>query len=128
MNQDDKSMELIRRPASKTAKGDLLWKEAFQKEVFEVSFPEYSLTIESFYDRDRGESYQLGIFNYEGRDIDTINPARFSSDELSNEAHDLLKKIFSEAKRGALGLDDALDDLIELLGDESPLSTHVGAE
>jgi hypothetical protein len=123
MNKDEKRLEIIRRLARKTHNKELPWLESVRDNAYTVSFAEYSVSIEP-----ESHSTILRIYNKSGQVIDTIRPSHFSDDSDSLEASGLLESMYAEAREKALGIEEVPDDLIELLGDNYSVSTHVGVE
>ncbi|WP_089729312.1 hypothetical protein [Candidatus Thiosymbion oneisti] len=115
---------------TKTRQGRLTWVPTEKLDVFGVDFPDYSIRIAHRVVREipdrvvreipTGETvmdnYKVEIYNSEGRLVEAA-----TSDEMKDELHEginiaeVLKELYELARRQALGIDNALDDLLSRL-------------
>lgn len=113
---------LVRRLLNGTKHGTILWEVTPEDEVFQTSIPNYSIRITYVRRLSDGSGapvtdYIIQIYNQDARLIE-----EFSDVELSGETDDdtlaygQMEEIYNYARRGALGLDKALDDILEALG------------
>ncbi len=110
--RSEKYRQLIDRLITKTDRRELAWKEGVYPDSFQVAFPNYSLTIIQRQD-DRDEIFlEMSIINSDGYTID-----RFSEFDLEQDYHNKLYGLYHEARRQALGVDKALDDILIALED-----------
>ncbi len=115
---------IVQKLYKQTEKGEIVWEKTLDKNVFQTSLPKYSLQIskEERLDVDYGvpvtfEYYKISFFNSEGNLIEDITGAQLSK-ELPN-AEDILKSMFTTARRIALNAEEAFDEIItELEGNE----------
>jgi len=96
------SMILIRLRA-KTIAGELKWEKTEEEGEYQVSLPQYSIRIS----RDRSFT-KLAIFDDSGDFIESLSVADISDPGVRNT----LESLYSEARRIALGVDEALDNIL----------------
>lgn len=104
---DDKLRKLVDRLLKKTQAGELRWSETSSPESFQTSFPDYSIEVEK-----NKDLVLLRIYNSDGRIIESVveKVSSFRDDaEALSELHDA-------ARRQALGVEKALDDILASLG------------
>lgn len=126
MKNKSKYYRLINSIFKKTRDGSMSWEETDEDDVFQVSFPDYSLRISRVPTRSQdpdGEDIILRIYNNEGKLIDEVDDAmiyqydperRFSG--LSS--YQAMYEIYNIARRQALGVEQALDSLLNLIEEE----------
>ena len=115
-----RSVRLAQLLGKKTKDGELQWKRTERDEVFQHAFPDYSVRIhhehEPLFDQD---DYVLTIYNQEGLIIE-----RFTNGDLQREglpeAYNSMQEMYNTARRSAMGIDKALDDLLTYLDDDIP--------
>lgn len=110
----EKALKIIERLHRKTQEGELEWEEGPNNETYQVSFPDYSITIESISDLSTAEEYEIVIRNSDGRVLE-----RFSDLDVpkiqDTSGTKIFEEIFNQARRYALGTDKALDDILGAL-------------
>ncbi len=117
--EDKKLVTFAERVYEKTAKGELRWETTSDANAFAVSFPKYSVTIERVPEtEDTNESFMLRISNDRGQTIE-----EFTSWQAQRAGFDHLRELFDRARRIAMGLDEALDDLLEQLDEPRRLKS-----
>jgi hypothetical protein len=113
----DKFPDLIKRLAEKTEAGQIRWERTAEEGRFIAPFPNYSVAI---YKRELGSL--LGkrvVVELQGKDSLTIdeyvekglfpNPNAAATAGLAN-------RLWEDARRIAMGTDEALEDLLKQLG------------
>lgn len=115
--EQNKLIALINRIITKTSYGELDWESTNNPKSFSVSLSNYSISISAIksFDYD-DDDYRITIYNEEG---DVIEEA--TDIELKNQMPDALirfKTLFDEARRKAMGVDEALDDILKELEDD----------
>ena len=103
----EKLIALIETLAEKSAAGALEWEEAASPNSYQTNFPHYTVTILEF---NYGESYELTITNEQGELMETVLDPDFPTG-----THQLLKTVFSGARRTVMGVDSALDEILSSL-------------
>jgi hypothetical protein len=119
MNTDEKLLELAERLLKKTQNGSLIWERTAAFNVFQSAFPNSTIKIAEYQstEPEEGPEYGLSIYNEHGNQIENT-----TDHTLSKMSHGRSFAVFSalyrEARRRALGVDEAVDDLLGQLGDE----------
>ena len=110
---DEKFAKLIRRLSEKTQGGQLDWEATAQEDTFSVSFANYSVHI-SYDEREDNQYFMITIVDSAGNTIDQVDDSNFSSSDFSGEnPEEFLRSIYSQARKIAMGVDEALDDILE---------------
>ena len=104
---NEKLRLLAKKIADRTMAGELSWEQTTKENIFTVSFPKYSVTILEIPETEEfSETYSLSVFNESGRLLDTLN------DQEARVAGISLSQVFQRAREIALGVDEALDELL----------------
>lgn len=107
-----KLLQLAQKIEDKTDHGELNWEETSNDNIFQVSFPKYSVSIERVPETEQTyEHYVLRLFNERNTLMDELKSSQ--APEIS------LEEIFDKARRTALNVDSALDDLMRELDEPS---------
>ncbi|MBX8608556.1 hypothetical protein K5D65_15280 [Pseudomonas cichorii] len=115
---DSKIISILDKLIEKTTRGDTDWIVTEIKGVYQVSFPRYSVRL-AFKSEGLDEKYVVTIINGEGLVIDSFN-----TDDIYRfypDSYDKLSSLYSAARRKALGVDRALDELLEDMNFDDPL-------
>ena len=120
---EKKIFELAIRLLEQTKRGARHWEATVSSSVSEpaqpflTSFPKYSVKISQAWDGSGDSSHVvLRIYNEEGSEIEAA-----SDDELdkmlghADRVHELFRELYQEARRSALNVEGALDDLLASL-------------
>lgn len=108
----EKLVTLVQQIYEKTKSGELKWEETSEEGTFLVAFPNYVVQItmtpetESHY-----ATYILRILNERSIIIEEITSASLSE----YYSREFFKELYEEARRKALGTEDAIDSLLESL-------------
>jgi hypothetical protein len=106
-------IELIQR----TSKGSLKWEGTAADGVYQMSFPKYTVQLSTRpAERDGFDDIVLTVLNSEGVVIEQAADPDFAPDV--GEAYTAMKEMYATARRQALGVDSALDDLLSELTKE----------
>jgi hypothetical protein len=106
----DKYQQLVERLAFKTDQGEVDWREAAGPDTFQVSFANYSITLSLSQNREGATLYVISILNSEGRTVDS-----FSDQDLEGRGAEyfrIMGELYHKARRQALGVDKALDEIL----------------
>jgi len=106
-----KIVRLIQGIVKQTEAGKINWEVTESEEVFQASFPNYSIRL-SYTASDMGTDYWLTIMNDEGSVIESVSDVQIKS-ELDG-SYRIMESLYSNARRVALGVDKALDDLLNI--------------
>ncbi len=106
-----KISKLIEKILEKTNKEEIKWNMAlFDEDEFQTSFPNQTVGIQKTMDFGGNEYITLKIYNMKGVLIDEFGgETTFDKDNLNNLFHIVRRKI--------LGLDNAVDDILDNLGE-----------
>ena len=118
-----KIARLVQRIHDKTSKGELDWEESVKENCYTVAFPNYSVQIRFAPNPITSEDYYLSIFDEQGKMIESINDETLDGSESILEEHyyfKLMRNIYDSARRMALGTDEAIDSILENLGEGDP--------
>lgn len=118
----DKHKALLEKLYDKTISGERRWTETFEPDVFQLSFPNYTVQIKSGMvvesRRDRHVE-KLEILNEDGETIESFDADDIRQSDLDgNKTIELCKKfydLYREARRQALGADEALEEILDNL-------------
>jgi hypothetical protein len=113
-----KIVRLVISLAEKTDRNELQWEPTAEEEVFQVSFPHYSVQIrlvENFASA-TPDGVLIVIRNKEGLVIDQVSDVDLQKEW--SEAYSVMSGIYGKARRKALGVDKALDELLKELGED----------
>lgn len=116
---------LVQRVSAVTKTGMRLWRETEADEVFQLSFTEYSIRVR------KGESrssqgmpeYFLSILNAVGDVVEEIGDEDGENPDVKAGLYQEMKEIFETARRQAMGVDQALDSILnelDALDDDRP--------
>jgi hypothetical protein len=116
MAEIDKTATFILRLYLATKNDRIKWEKTVEDNTFQTSFANYSLKINMWDSDDSGYIYVLSIVNSDGIEIARIMPedvSNFTFEKKTSVA--VFRDIYEKARRTALGIEKALDDLIESL-------------
>ena len=118
---DPKLLTLLERLHRRTREGRVDWEETREEGVFQAHFGGLALTISSREDPEWPDSpdYVIRILNDEGRLVEefTNNDLRPLVKDEEVNPYKLLDETFTSARRSAMGVERALNTLLEELGD-----------
>jgi hypothetical protein len=108
---NNKYLQIVDRLIYKTNQRDIEWKEGVYPGAFQVSFPNYSLTLAPCEGEHGDTDYVIAVIDSDGNTIDT-----FSDVDLGGDYFPKLAELYQNARRQALGVDKALDEILDELG------------
>ena len=112
---DEKVLKLIRRLHEKTSSGQIQWSKTLKDDVYQAAFPEYAVRVRPGSSGFQGpESYILELYDSGGSLIESVYDSDFG--EKAPFAYKLLNETYTTARRQAMGLDKAIDAILEELG------------
>jgi len=117
----EKEAEFVRRLHARTANGDITWYKTDTDGVFQVQLQDYLVQVNQRWADENGDSVYtyVTVFNNEGGLIDSFNDNMLlESEALGADASFLMSELFENARRIAMGMEQALDDLIFVLDQE----------
>jgi hypothetical protein len=108
---NDKTIALIRVLHDRSTKNQIAWEKTGQPNAYQASLPKYSIVLRL---RKPGEVVlQLG--NEEGDLIE-----EYSSELATSEIDMRMHETYEFARRRALGVDEALDEILKDFGEKKP--------
>jgi hypothetical protein len=110
-----RNAKLIDLLAAKQRQGKLAWEETERPKTFQVAFSQSAVRISERAGEDDTDDIWISVFDEQGRLLE-----EFSDVDLKNEVQSVYSKmyeLYEAARRAALGVDKALDSLIDELDD-----------
>lgn len=118
----EKFVRIILRLIASTKSGKLKWSESPVSGRYDVAFANYTLSISSEAGRIRGNTdIVIRIHGPEGDILDQITDEEFSSNEFyfgDKTPFAALNDLYHDARRNAVGIDQALDSILDELPEE----------
>ncbi len=105
----DKLIQIAELVYQKTANGEINWEKTPDDNTFQTSFPRYSVLVQ-----DANDTIVFKICNEEGQVIE-----RLSEGQASNAGFANLRDLYVTARRTAMGVDEALDEILQTLARRS---------
>jgi hypothetical protein len=100
---NEKLTQLVDAVYEKTKSGELVWETTSVPFKFQVSFAKYSVTILS----QGAGATRLELHNDQGALIEEVSPSDTSAAQDA-----ILYRLYELARRQALGVDEAIDELL----------------
>ncbi|MGD9616870.1 MAG: hypothetical protein AB7H90_17300 [Alphaproteobacteria bacterium] len=114
---NNKYTQILHLLVEQTDNGKLDWKETGNESAFLVSFPNYSLMLSEKKARDSDmPDYVISIINSEGKTVDEFSDVSLGTEYSGEDFFRLMRELFNKARRRALGVDEALNDILAHLG------------
>lgn len=110
-----KIARIIQGVDRQTKAGKIDWETTETEGVFQASFANYSIRL-SCSEAEAGLDYWFVIINNEGLAIESVSDVQLSQE--INAAYRFMENLYVNARRAALGVDKALDDLLNIFGDD----------
>ena len=111
--------DIVEKLAQRTGQGRVPWKTAVGESSFSAKLGNLLLLISS----SGSGSIKLSVNNEKGTEIDSIIYLEGSEEKyVLGKGHSMLPDLFASAKRTALGTDQRLLELMELLDEDLPIS------
>ncbi|MGA8551587.1 MAG: hypothetical protein WB678_15260 [Stellaceae bacterium] len=117
--ETEKYQELVKRLIDKTNRREIDWKESSFSGVYQVAFSNYSITIgEESSPRQSAPDYVISIINSDGNTMDSFSDVTLDAGrdpERGLNYFEILRDLYGKARRQALGVDKALDEILNEL-------------
>jgi hypothetical protein len=116
----DKLWQFVEKLAEKTINGGLQWERTPDDGMYQASFPKYTVRL---FLRHRNEEpdYIVAILDEEGQIIEEASDVQITnSNNLGRQPFELMAEMYKAARRRAMGVDSALDELISSLDPDVP--------
>ena len=112
----DKYTRIVKGLFDRTMSGQLNWVLSFEPDVYQADFPNHSLQITRCPNDDlMGDDIVIKIKNKEGMLIESFSDVSIDTSDVPGpySAFSYMNKIYETARRQALGVDKALDEIID---------------
>lgn len=110
---DDKLVKLVRGLKKQTDAGRINWEPSDLVGVFQVSYPNYSIRIGVKVRSGGVEDIWISIINDIGDVVESFSDLTLKGME---KPYDVMASIYAEARRVAMGVNAALDELLIDIG------------
>lgn len=120
MEDYEKEIELMKRLYARTGQGAINWHRTDQEEVYQAQFPEYDMQIFQRWPDENEDAYDtyLSILDKDGVLMESFSDTMISqSESIGSDAFLFMRELFLMARRISLGVEQALDKLIEYLAE-----------
>ncbi len=118
----EKFIILLKRLDDKAA--ELEWQVTVDERSFQTTVSQYALRISEQPpddpDPESAPDYILSVYNQQGDVIESVSDVELAAFDRDSKAFQTMKKIYKIARSAALGLDRALDSIIDALKEELP--------
>lgn len=109
---------LVRKLHEKTIGAELEWEPTDEDGVFQVAFPEFTIRVSMHQVSDVDVYYLISIHDSRGNLIEQVNDEQLKED--IPDSYVLMKAMYEAARRKALGVDEALDNILSQLEEDLP--------
>lgn len=105
--------------ADKTSAGTITWEETARPGVFQTSLSDYTIQLSQWENEVLPEDpdYMIQVRNTDGQIIDEARDEQLKED--MQEPFKIMHALYESARRVAMGVEQALDDIISGLQDKS---------
>lgn len=109
-----KIARLVETLLSQTEAGTLIWAQTEKSEIFQASFPRYSVRVYQDNNNSSGQpDYFLQILNEVGEIIEEVSDPDLR--DVLQGAFTKMQNLYEGARRSAMGVDNALDAILDFL-------------
>lgn len=107
-----KIAQIVSKLVSATKDGKITWEETETEDVFQVSYPNYSIRLSIEPSQTEIDTYDvvISIYNEIGKKLESATDVDLK-DELSNSYGDM-KALYDSAKGYSLGIEQTLDKIL----------------
>jgi hypothetical protein len=122
----EKTVRVVRMLARRTSEGHVDWQETPDEGVYQAAFPGYAVRVLARPSNDYEDpdpDYVVQLYNENGALIEVIRQDDIREGmeaEDYRESYALLRSLYEGARRHAMGVEHALDQIIEKLEHEPP--------
>jgi len=117
MTVEERLWQLVLRLKQKTAEGSVSWEATPNKSTFQTSFPKYSVRLAELPGEPEND-YDIRIYDEGGRLLESASDVAISKSIetlTGQESFKAMKELYTMARRQALGVEEALDELLASL-------------
>ena len=108
-----KIAKLVEVLLSQTENGLLQWESTEKSEMFQASFPRYSVRLSIRYVSDIDIDYVLQILNEFGDIVEEVSDPDLK--DVLESAYKKMRVLHEAARRSAMGVESALDEILSFL-------------
>jgi hypothetical protein len=111
MTVEEKLISLAGKLLQRTERKEVSWEESVEEDTFVTSFSQYSVSIRKVSSQAYAEdAYKLSLIDENGK---TLEALELEADH--GKSHRLLGSLYQTVRRHALGVEEALDNLLKSL-------------
>jgi hypothetical protein len=104
---------LVKRLLDRTSDGSLTWEETGLDGVFQASLPKFAVQVLPI-----GDDYLVRLIDADGEVIDSVSDPELT--EYLEDSFLKMRDLYQIARRSALGVEKALDSILESLNEDEP--------
>jgi len=108
-----KIAKLVHALLEKTESGNLKWDATERSNIFQASFPRYSIRLYTQQSGQNDFDYVIQIINEDGDIVEEITDPDLA--EVMTSPFKVLGRLHDVARRSAMGVDSALDEILDFL-------------
>jgi len=121
MTVEEKLWQLVQRLTDKTAEGSVSWEPTSNKSTFQTSFPKFSARVAEVAKPESESDYDIRVYDEAGRLLERatdVEMAKAVTDLAGAKSFTMMRDLYTMARRQALGVDAALDELLSSLDED----------
>lgn len=117
----DKVRLFVEKLAERTEEGKVNWERTLDEHTYQVAFPDYTVHVSSRPNPNplEPDDFAVEIKDEDGLVIEEVTASLLRTGPRDN-IFDRLETLFRSARRKALGVDKAVNSLLEALGPDPP--------
>ncbi|HWC61011.1 MAG TPA: hypothetical protein VHC44_15055 [Verrucomicrobiae bacterium] len=127
---EEKIAEMVLKIDEKTAQTGLSWEKTTKENEFQAVLGRWVVRIrEDYLPQDDANDYTLSITDYNGTQLESLTDSdlvgifKRVSNTLGRNAYQTMRNIYKNAKRQAMGVDQAVDEILSELNSQNPPSS-----
>jgi hypothetical protein len=122
---EEKLIQLVEKIESQTRAGNLNWEGTATDNEFQATLGNFVLRVARHVSSDGSADFIINFVDKGGSDLESLSDIQLAkiarkAGGYGVNAYDLMESIFKNAKRTALGVEKALDDILSELDDLPP--------
>jgi hypothetical protein len=116
LSTEARMLKLVQRLHAKTAAGELQWDKTVSKNSFQTAFPSYVVRVSVNYtEDDEAPDYHVAVRDGAGTTIESVSDRDIHNVLPDSKAYSLMNELFTMARRKALGVNQAIESLLNEL-------------
>ena len=123
---EEKVIALVHMVDARTGAGHLKWEKTATDFEFQTTLSSFVIRIGRFSTREEPDCFVVSLVDKSGTELESISDRALmqmvskTGMILQEGTYTLMERIFTNAKRQALGVDKAIDDILTELGGSPP--------